>query len=150
MSDATDAQFLLDPRLHSDTIFLVDWTLCRLLLMDDARFPWLVLVPRVPGVEEIDDLDPRDCTRLAQEVRVAMQVLRDVAGRRKLNVAAIGNRVRQLHVHVVARSSADAAWPGTVWGHAEPVPYAPDARERLVGMLRLKLARAADTPAASA
>jgi len=136
MSDASEAGFELDPRLARDTVFGADWQLCRVLLMDDARFPWLVLVPRRAGLVELDDLDETDNTRLMHEIRRAMRTLRDVAGCDKLNVGALGNIVHQLHVHVVARHQRDAAWPGPVWGHGPAQPYTPEARDGLIARLR--------------
>lgn len=136
MNSGTDAEFQLDPRLAADTVFVADWDLCRVLLMDDAQFPWLVLVPRLPGLVEIDDLDETDRTRLMHEVQRAMKALRDVVECDKLNVGALGNIVRQLHVHVVARRKDDAAWPRPVWGHGPAHRYVPEAREKRVVALR--------------
>lgn len=137
MTQSRDATFQLDPRLAADTRFIDDWKLCRLLLMDDARFPWLVLVPRRSGLVESDDLGARESVALLREIHRAMRVLRAVVECEKLNVAALGNIVRQLHVHVVARRSDDAAWPGPVWGHGRAVPHTPEARERLIAALRV-------------
>lgn len=126
----------LDARLAADTKFIVDWPLCRVLLMDDARFPWLVLVPRRAGLVELDDLDEGDRGPLMHEIQRAMKALRAVAACDKLNVGALGNIVRQLHVHVVARREGDAAWPGPVWGAGSRQPYAPADREALRARLR--------------
>ncbi|HKZ10131.1 MAG TPA: HIT family protein [Rhodanobacteraceae bacterium] len=136
MSDVGEAGFELDPRLAHDTAFVADWQLCRVLLMDDARFPWLVLVPRRAGLAELDDLDETDNARLMHEIRRAMKTLRGRAECDKLNVGALGNIVRQLHVHVVARHQRDAAWPGPVWGHGPAQRYTPEARDGLIGRLR--------------
>ncbi|HET7561363.1 MAG TPA: HIT domain-containing protein [Rhodanobacteraceae bacterium] len=136
MSDTVAASFALDGRLVADTAFVCDWALCRVLLMDDARFPWLILVPRAPGAVELDDLAPHDRTTLLHEIERAMQVLRNIAPCDKLNIGALGNIVRQLHVHVVARTVGDAAWPGPVWGSGAAVRYEPTAREALVARLR--------------
>jgi diadenosine tetraphosphate (Ap4A) HIT family hydrolase len=136
MTSHPEADFKLDPRLAADTVYVADWALCRVLLMDDAQFPWLVLVPRRPGLAELDDLDADDRTRLLQEIQRAMQTLRDTVEYDKLNIGALGNIVRQLHVHVVARRRNDAAWPGPVWGHGRAVPYAEGARDQLVAALR--------------
>jgi diadenosine tetraphosphate (Ap4A) HIT family hydrolase len=136
MTSHPEADFELDRRLAADTVYVADWTLCRVLLMDDAQFPWLVLVPRRPGLAELDDLDANDRTRLMQEIQRAMQTLRDTVEYDKLNVGALGNIVRQLHVHVVARRRNDAAWPGPVWGHGRAVPYTEDTRDQLVAALR--------------
>jgi diadenosine tetraphosphate (Ap4A) HIT family hydrolase len=136
MSGDLATGFRLDLRLATDTVLVADWTLCRVLLMDDARFPWLVLVPRRPGLVEIDDLDEDDCGRLMHEIRRAMQALRGVIECDKLNIGALGDIVRQLHVHVVARREGDAAWPGPVWGHGPAQRYLPEARDKLVAALR--------------
>ncbi|MBN8734852.1 MAG: HIT domain-containing protein [Xanthomonadales bacterium] len=130
------AQFELDPRLNRDTVFVANWKLCQVRLMDDARFPWLVLVPRRAGAVELDDLDEDDRTRLMHEIQRAMKTLRGVADCDKLNVGALGNVVRQLHVHVVARRKDDPAWPGPVWGHGPAQHYLPAARDKLVADLR--------------
>ena len=136
MSDAREAGFELDPRLAHDTVSVVDWQLCRVLLLDDARFPWLVLVPRRAGLTELDDLDETDNAQLMREIRRAMRQLRGVAECDKINVGALGNIVRQLHVHVVARREGDAAWPGPVWGHGPAHHYLPEARDKLLADLR--------------
>ncbi|HEX5953701.1 MAG TPA: HIT family protein [Rhodanobacteraceae bacterium] len=136
MSGAPEAGFELDPRLAHDAAFVADWQLCRVLLMDDARFPWLVLVPRRAGLVELDDLDETGNARLMHEIRRAMETLRGVAGYEKTNVGALGNIVRQLHVHVVARREEDAAWPGPVWGHGPAQRYIPEVRDGLIARLR--------------
>jgi diadenosine tetraphosphate (Ap4A) HIT family hydrolase len=135
MSDAAAAPFQLDPRLAADTACVGNWRLCRVLLMDDARFPWLILVPRVAGAIELDDLAPDNRTTLLHEIEAAMQLLRAVAPCDKLNVGALGNIVRQLHVHVVSRRVGDAAWPGPVWGSGPAQKYSRDARDKLLGAL---------------
>jgi diadenosine tetraphosphate (Ap4A) HIT family hydrolase len=136
MNDDREAGFELDPRLARDTVFVADWPLCRVLLMDDARFPWLVLVPRRPGLVELDDLDANERLSLTREVDQAMVRLRLVTPCDKLNVGALGNIVRQLHVHVVARRQDDAAWPGPVWGHGSAQRYTPAQRNALTSRLR--------------
>ena len=135
MKGSSEARVELDPRLAKDTVFVADWQLCRVLLMDDGQFPWLVLVPRRAGLAEIDDLDEAGRTRLMHEIQRAMKTLRGVVGGDKLNVGALGNIVRQLHVHVVARRRDDPAWPGPVWGHGPAHHYLPEARDKLVAML---------------
>lgn len=122
-----DARFALDPRLQRDTVFVADLPLSRLLLMNDARYPWLVLVPRRPGAVEPDALPDSDQALLWHEVRAAAAALRAVAPFDKLNLGMLGNVVPQLHVHVVGRRRGDAAWPGPVWGHGGATAYAPDA-----------------------
>jgi diadenosine tetraphosphate (Ap4A) HIT family hydrolase len=112
----SEAGFGLDPRLAADTRPVTSLPLCEVLLMDDARFAWLVLVPRRPGATEIADLTEADQAALWREVNRAAAALRAIAPCDKLNIGALGNIVRQLHVHVVARREGDAAWPGPVWG----------------------------------
>lgn len=128
--------FELDPRLQADTQHLTALSLCDVLLMKDARFPWLILVPRIAGCTEILDLPAHAGERLWQEINHVAAVLREVAACDKLNIGALGNIVRQLHVHVVARKEGDAAWPGPVWGHGRAEPYKNDALSVLVQQLR--------------
>jgi diadenosine tetraphosphate (Ap4A) HIT family hydrolase len=136
MKTRPDAGFQLDARLAAETLFVAEWNLCRVLLMDDAQFPWLVLVPRREGLAELDDLAERERTQLMRETTRAMEILRGVVECDKLNVGALGNIVRQLHVHVVARREGDVAWPGPVWGHGPAHHYLPEARDRLLADLR--------------
>ena len=132
--------FQLDPRLQADTKHVTALPLCDVLLMEDARFAWLILVPRRSGCSELLDL-PEDLRgQLWQEIDHAAAVLREVVPCDKLNVAALGNIVRQLHVHVVARQVSDAAWPGPVWGSGKAQPYSDDALSLLVETLRRQLA----------
>ena len=127
--------FVLDPRLADDTLPLGRLTLSRLLLMNDCQYPWLILVPEQPGLSELFDLAEGDRQRLMQEIATVAAALADVCRPSKINVGALGNIVRQLHVHVVARSDSDPAWPGPVWGKLPPSPYSEDAaahwRQRL-------------------
>ena len=122
MSGSSD--FILDARLEADTRPVASLGLCDVRLMNDARFPWLVLVPPRHGLVEIIDLTADEQTTLWQEVNRAAAALRAVAPCDKLNLGALGNIVRQLHVHIVARCEGDAAWPGPVWGSGQAVPYA--------------------------
>ena len=108
--------FILDPRLAADSAFIADGPLSQMRLMDDARFPWLVLVPRVPAVSEWLELDGAQQRLLLAEINQAGNLLRTEPGVEKLNIGALGNIVRQLHVHLVGRHAGDAAWPGPVWG----------------------------------
>jgi len=131
----SDADFQLDPRLAADTVPLAALQLCEVRLMDDARFAWLVLVPRRGGCVEITDLSADEQALLWQEVNRAGAALRAVAPCDKLNLGALGNIVRQLHVHVVARVHGDAAWPGPVWGSGAATRYLPAARQALIQRL---------------
>lgn len=131
--------FALHPRLAADTVPVCDLDLCTVLLMNDARFPWLVLVPRREEAVEIIDLAEADRTLLMTEIARASEALRAAAPCDKLNVGALGNLVPQLHVHVVARVEGDAAWPGPVWGSGAAKPYDEGWREEIVGALREQL-----------
>lgn len=115
--------FVLDTKLANDTFRVTRLGLCDLRLMNDRRWPWLILVPQRPDVGEIHDLTPLDQTMLTFEAGLAAQALKRVTNCEKLNTGALGNIVRQLHVHVIARNSGDAGWPGPVWGFGTRVPY---------------------------
>ncbi|MFY2764508.1 HIT domain-containing protein [Arenimonas sp. MALMAid1274] len=133
------ASFALDPRLAADTVLVADGPLSQLRLMDDARFPWLVLVPRVAGAVEWIDLDGAQQRLLLAEINLAGQLLRAQGPVHKLNIGALGNIVRQLHVHVLARQEGDAAWPGPAWGSGTATRYSPEARGQLLADLRQTL-----------
>ncbi|SFL07308.1 HIT domain-containing protein [Methylorubrum salsuginis] len=124
--------FSLDPRLLADTHHVGDLALCSVLLMDDARFPWLILVPRRTAASELTDLDEADAAALTGEIRLTVKVIQALAQPDKVNVAALGNVVAQLHVHVIARFRSDPAWPNPVWGHGERKPYPPHARAQIL------------------
>lgn len=130
----------LDPRLRDDTHPVAQLPLSEVRLMDDSQYPWLVLVPRIAGAVELLDLADMDLQVLVREVTLASRVLRECFAPDKLNVAALGNVVPQLHVHVVARVRGDVAWPRPVWGQAPPQPYAPGALAERVARLREALA----------
>jgi diadenosine tetraphosphate (Ap4A) HIT family hydrolase len=130
--------FELDPRLGSDSRLLADGPLSQLRLMDDLRFPWLVLVPRIEGASELADLDHGQQLQLLAELEQAGRLLRAFAACDKLNIGALGNIVRQLHVHVVARTEGDAAWPGPVWGAGQMQRASPEqGRQRIERLLNL-------------
>ena len=131
--------FLLAPRLAADSVFLTDWPLCQLRLMDDARFPWLILVPRRDGLEEWTELSADDSAMLSAEIAKAGRGLAQMFQPTKLNVGALGNIVRQMHVHVIARFDTDAAWPGPVWGQGTRLPYERKRRDRLCTDLLTRL-----------
>lgn len=133
--------FELDPRLEADTVPVTRLDLCDVRLMNDARFAWLVLVPQRAGLVEVADLTPSERTLLWHEVERAGAALRAMAPCDKLNLGALGNIVRQLHVHVVARCEGDAAWPGPVWGSGPAMPYGEAARVALADRLRGALRR---------
>jgi diadenosine tetraphosphate (Ap4A) HIT family hydrolase len=129
----------LHPQLESDTGPVGDLPLSRLLLANDANYPWLLLVPRCAGASEIIDLADAEQIALAAEIARVCRALKAVAPCDKLNVAALGNVVPQLHVHVIARRRDDPAWPRPAWGAVPARDYDPAARERLVAALRREL-----------
>ena len=131
--------FELDPRLAADTHRVGELALSRVLLFDDARFPWLVLVPRQSGLRDLIDMAHDDQHRLLDEVNRCAHVLHALDRPHKLNVAALGNVVAQLHVHVIARFTHDAAWPRPVWNVGERIPLQPDALHRRLAALRTAL-----------
>jgi diadenosine tetraphosphate (Ap4A) HIT family hydrolase len=136
MVSGTPMVWSLHPQLAQDTVPVGDLPLARVLLANDANYPWLILVPRRPGLTEIIDLDENAQVQLMGEIAAAARVLKSVTECEKLNIAAIGNVVAQLHVHVVARRHSDAAWPKPVWGAAPPAAYNAIVRDGLIGALR--------------
>jgi diadenosine tetraphosphate (Ap4A) HIT family hydrolase len=138
------SEFELHPQLARDCRLIGDLTLCRALLLDDARYPWVVLVPRLASVREIYELDRVARVQLMEEsCRVGHWMMQAFAGE-KLNVGALGNLVPQLHLHHVVRRADDPAWPGPVWGHSAAVPYEPLEGERMLSQIREGLAITAD------
>ncbi|AXS39023.1 HIT family protein [Breoghania sp. L-A4] len=131
--------FSLDPWLETDSAFVLDLPLSTLRLSGDARYPWLLLVPRKPNLIEIIDLDAADRTQLMAEIAQVSSALKAITGCDKLNVGALGNMVAQLHVHVIARFNDDPAWPGPVWGVGEAQARSPEARGEMIGALRRAL-----------
>jgi len=133
------AAFELDARLATDTHLVGDLELSRVLLMNDARFPWLILVPRRAGMRDLIDLAPAEQHVLLDEIGRCSTALRNMEKPHKLNIAALGNVVAQLHVHVIARKMHDAAWPRPVWGVGEREAYAAGALELRLSSLRAAL-----------
>lgn len=128
--------FHLHERLAADTWTVKDLPLCRVLLMNDRRYPWVILVPRRDGLRDFHDVAKADKSAFQGEIDHVSEVLKELTGAHKLNVAALGNMVPQLHVHVVARFEVDAAWPKPVWGVGESEPYRPDEAGALIEKLR--------------
>jgi diadenosine tetraphosphate (Ap4A) HIT family hydrolase len=120
------SDFLLHPQLLADTHPVCELPLCSVRLMDDMRWPWLILVPRQPFLREIMDLADDDQLALITETNRAGRALQRLYRCEKLNIAALGNVVPQLHVHVIARHKNDYAWPRPVWGQGSAVPYTPE------------------------
>ena len=115
--------FVLHERLDLETIHVIDWQLCRVLLTNDATFPWLILVPMREGLRDFHDVAPADKPALIDEIDRASNALQTLHNPDKINVAALGNMVAQLHIHVIARFTTDPAWPGPIWGEGSMEPY---------------------------
>ncbi len=131
--------FALDSRLQQDCLVIGDFPLCRLLLMNDAHYPWFILVPRREEVSELFQLDAADQRTLWQEATFLAETLKDSFGADKMNVATLGNMVSQLHMHVIVRRRDDAAWPAPVWGKLPAQPYSEEQVAAIKARLRLVL-----------
>ncbi|WP_448954239.1 HIT family protein [Labrys neptuniae] len=131
--------FTLHPQIIADSIAVGDLPLCHLRLMNDAGFPWLLLIPKRAEISEIIELDAAERAVLIEEIATVSQVLKSLTGCDKLNVAALGNMVTQLHIHVIARFKGDPAWPKPVWGQVPARPYAEAVAADLVSQLRILL-----------
>ncbi|MCR5857827.1 HIT domain-containing protein [Mesorhizobium sp. J428] len=131
--------FELDRRLDADSVPLMWLGLCELRLMDDRRWPWLVLVPQRPLIAEMHDLTPLDQAMLTFETNLVAQALKTETACTKINTGALGNVVRQLHVHVVARNIGDPGWPGPVWGYGVREPYRTEDRHAFAERMRSAL-----------
>jgi diadenosine tetraphosphate (Ap4A) HIT family hydrolase len=130
-----ESTWSLHPQLAQDTIPVGDLPLARVLLANDANYPWLILVPRLPGLVELIDLEENAQVQLLGEISAAARALKKVTACDKLNIAALGNQVAQLHVHVIARQHNDAAWPKPVWGVKPALAYAQGEQTKLQGLL---------------
>ncbi len=128
--------FTLHPILEKDTVEVARLGLCRVLLMRDRTYPWLILVPERDGLRDLDDLNEADRDRVMSDVDRASKTLKRLFQPYKMNVAALGNVVEQLHIHVIARFQDDPAWPGPVWGVCPAVDYDDERRTALIGQLR--------------
>jgi diadenosine tetraphosphate (Ap4A) HIT family hydrolase len=135
----SEAGFKLDFRLAADCHLVTDLALSRVLLMNDRRYQWLILVPRRDDMREIHHLSSLDQASLYEEITRVSELLEAEFNPTKMNIGALGNIVSQLHIHVIARNEGDPAWPGPVWGHSSAVAYASDDIEKLIEKLILKL-----------
>lgn len=131
--------FTLDSRLQQDTLWLGDYPLCRLLLMNDAQYPWFILVPRREDVSELFQLDIAEQAQLWQETTALAEVLKDCFAADKMNVATLGNVVSQLHMHVIVRRRDDVAWPAPVWGRHPAQAYTSEQLVAIKARLRTVL-----------
>ena len=132
----SDMRFTLDKRLAADTVPVLTLGLCQLLLMNDARWPWLILVPQRAEITESHELTPLDQTMLAFETNTVSEAFKALTGCKKINIAAIGNMVPQLHIHVIARNEDDPNWPKPVWGYEKATPYKALECAEMVARLR--------------
>jgi diadenosine tetraphosphate (Ap4A) HIT family hydrolase len=131
--------FKLDPQLEQDTVLVADWHLCQVRLMNDSRYPWVILIPKVEDVSEIHQLaDEQQQLMLGESVRLS-KALEQLFAPHKLNVAALGNMVRQLHIHHIVRFEDDASFPRPVWGVGDAVPYEAEALSETVNGLQIAL-----------
>jgi diadenosine tetraphosphate (Ap4A) HIT family hydrolase len=131
--------FALHPKLQADTFDVATLALCRVQLMNDARFPWLILIPMRPDLTDLDQLSRDDLATAMADLTAASKALRMVYRPDKLNVGVLGNMVPQLHIHVVARYRDDLAWPGPVWGSGQAQPYTPAAAVEQARLLQPNL-----------
>ena len=140
--------FALDPQLEQSSFFIEDWPLCRIVLRNDSTWPWLYLVPRRNNVREIYELNDADQAQLVREISRAGKALNALYAPAKINTAALGNQVPQLHVHVFARFRDDPAWPRPVWAvQANEIPYTEAARkDALTALKRQFAAQEAEEP----
>lgn len=122
-TDIIEDLFKLDARLAGDAVFVKDLTLSRILLMNDSRFPWVILVPRITGLNEVTDLNETQALCLFKEIQSVSAALKKLYFPERVNIGALGNIVSQAHIHVIARHSSDSAWPKPVWGVGVPEPY---------------------------
>ncbi len=128
--------FQLHPFLERDTIFVQDLPTAQLLLMNDRRYPWLIIVPTIPGAREIHDLTREQQIEVLDTITKVSRTLQEIYDPDKINIGALGNIVEQLHIHIIARTTSDPAWPGPVWGHSQAIVYDDDQIKHVVNSLR--------------
>lgn len=133
------SDFILHSKLAADTFEVLSLEVSQLLLMNDARYPWLILVPQVIGMRDLHNLSTKQYQAVTQEIVQVSEVLESLAQAHKMNVGALGNMVPQLHIHIIARQTNDAAWPAPVWGVGEAQPYSQDAAKTLIQQIASKL-----------
>ena len=131
--------FALHPQLAKDTLLIGHLAGSKLLLMNDARFPWLVLVPTHEDLQELHELTEASFTEVTQGIKQISEKLQRLTNAPKMNIAALGNQVPQLHIHIIARLYDDPAWPGPVWGVGDPLPYGEEEQNVLIKTLQEQL-----------
>ena len=139
MTEAVTSDFELDTRLAADSVLIADGPLSQIRLMNDDRFPWVVLVPRIAGASEWIDLDGGQQRLLLAEINQISQHLKQKPNVTKINIGALGNIVRQLHIHLIGRHEGDPAWPGPVWGSGKAQRFDADVLAQRVEMWRQRL-----------
>lgn len=128
-------EFEIHPNLAKKAV-IADLPLCRVLLQDESSYTWIILVPRRQGIRHLIDLTPSDQLQLLEEMNRSQHILMELFNPEQLNVAALGNKTPQLHIHVIGRHSKDPAWPNTVWDHSHPIPYNPMEKEIVLNSLK--------------
>lgn len=128
--------FTLDSRLNSDSIFICDLKISRLLLLNDSNYPWLVLVPKKPNLTELTDLSFDEQIEVLREINLVSKILKENFYVEKLNIATLGNVVKQLHIHVIGRFGKDISFPKPVWGATLPKPYSKDDAEEIINKIK--------------
>ena len=128
--------FILNARLAADTLPIMSLDCCELLMMNDNRWPWIMLVPRIPGAIEFHDLDASQRLAIQTELPIAASVLKQVTACEKINIGMLGNMVSQLHISIVARNSDDLNWPGPVWGYESRIAYEKSTAENFIADIR--------------
>ena len=131
--------FKLDPQLEDNTLHVRELALCQIRLVNDRRYPCLILVPQQNGLTEIHDLSEKDQSRLIIEITTTTRVIEKLFQPEKINVGALGNIVSQLHIHVIARFKEDDMWPGAVWGSGKPLHYTGYKARKLIKLLTKEL-----------
>lgn len=127
--------FSLDARLQADTLFIGNLSFCRVLLMNDTRYPWCILVPQRNDIGEVFELTQQEQQQMWSESTLVAGVMQRLFDADKMNIATLGNVVRQLHVHVIVRKTDDDAWPAPVWGRHPALPYVPEQARAVTGQL---------------
>lgn len=133
--------FELHPNLEKDTIEICDLEISKALLMNDARFLWVILVPKIEGAIEWHDLSQDNQTKAFEETMAVSKILKSLSAAKKINIGALGNMVPQLHIHIIARNENDAAWPGPVWGNGKAVPYETAEAKNIIEKIEILLAQ---------
>ena len=131
--------FILDSRLKQDTIPICELGVCKLLLMNDRRYLWTILVPKIEGAIELHLLDAKTQSEIFHETMQIAKIIGEIEGVEKINIGALGNVVSQLHIHVIGRNASDSAWPAPVWGKGSSIPYQIDAAISLIEKINNQL-----------